>query len=43
MSNDIREKLFISQSGSLVEAVRVVRQLESVRKACQAAPSIEKK
>ena len=43
MRNDIREELFISQPGSLVEAVRVVRQLESARKACQAAPSVEKK
>ena len=43
MSNDIREKLVISQSGSLVEAVRVVRQLESSRKACQALLSVEKK
>ena len=43
VSNDIREKLFISQPGSLVETVRVVRQLESTRKACQAAPSVEKK
>ena len=43
MSNDIRGKLFISQSGSLVEAVRVVRQLESSRKACQALLSVEKK
>ena len=34
---------FISQPGSLVETVRVVRQLESTRKACQAAPSVEKK
>ena len=43
VSNDIREKLFISQPGSLVETVRVVRQLESTCKACQAAPSVEKK
>ena len=43
VSNEIREKLFISQPGSLVETVRVVRQLESTRKACQAAPSDEKK
>ena len=42
VSNDIREKLFISQPGSLVETVRVVGQLESTRKACQAAPSVEK-
>ena len=43
MSNDIGEKLFISQPGSLVEAVCVVRQLECVHKACRAAPSVEKK
>ena len=43
MSNDIRENLFISQSGSLVEAVRVVHQLEKSRKACQALLSVEKK
>ena len=43
VSNDIREKLFISQPGSLVEAVRVVRQFESARKACEATPSVEKK
>ena len=42
VSNDIREKLFISQPRSLVETVRVVGQLESTRKACQAAPSVEK-
>ena len=39
----IREKLFMSQPGSLVDAVRVVRQLESARKACQSAPSVDKK
>lgn len=33
----------MSQPGSLVEAVRVVRGLESARKACQAVPSVEKK
>ena len=36
VSNDIREKLFVSQPGSLVEAVRVLRQLESACRACQA-------
>lgn len=43
MSNAILEKLFMSQPGSLVEAVRVVRQLDCARKACQAALSAEKK
>lgn len=33
----------MSQQASLVEAVRVVRRLESARKACQAVPSVEKK
>ena len=43
MGDGIREKLFISQPGSLVDAARVVRQLESARKACQSAPSVDKK
>ena len=33
----------MSQPSSLVEAVRVVRQLESALKACRAAPAVEKK
>ena len=41
--DDLREKVFISQPPLLVEAVRVVRRLESARKACQAVPSVEKK
>ena len=40
VSNDIREKLFVSQPGSLVEAVRVLRQLESARRACQATVNV---
>ncbi|KAL9952487.1 hypothetical protein ACROYT_G039751 [Oculina patagonica] len=43
ISDDLREKVFMSQPASLVEAVRVVRRLESARKACQAVPSVEKK
>ena len=43
ISDDLREKVFLSQPASLVEAVRVVRQLESARKACQSVPSVEKK
>ena len=43
VSDDTREKVFMQQPGSLVEAVRVVCQLESARKACRAAPSVEKK
>ena len=43
LSDDLREKVFISQPESLVEAVRVVRRLESARKACQAVPSAERK
>ena len=31
ISDDLREWLFMSQPGSLAEAIRVVRQLESVR------------
>ncbi|KAJ7386163.1 hypothetical protein OS493_010556 [Desmophyllum pertusum] len=41
ISDDIRERVFMSQLGSLVESVHVVRQLESARKACQATPSVE--
>ena len=43
LSNNLREKVYMSQPESLVEAVRVVRRLESARKACQAVPSAEKK
>lgn len=43
ISNDLQEKVFMSQPGSLVEAVRVVRRLESARKACQGVPSVENK
>ena len=43
ISDDLREKVFMSTPASLVEAVRVVRRLESARKACQAVPSVEKK
>lgn len=43
ISDDLQEKVFMSQPGSLVEAVRVVRRLESARKAYQAVPSVEKK
>ena len=43
LCEDLREKVFMSQPKSLVEAVRVVRRLESARKACQAVPSAEKK
>ena len=43
ISNKLREKVFVSQRESLVKAVRVVRRLESARKACQAAPAVEKK
>lgn len=43
ISDDLREKVFMSQPVSLVEALHVVRRLESVRKACQAVPSVEKK
>lgn len=43
ISNKLREKVFMSQPESLVKAVRVVRRLESARKACQAVPAVEKK
>lgn len=43
ISDVLKEKVFMSQPGSLVEAVRVVRRLESARKACQAVLSVEKK
>ena len=33
INDDLRERLFMSQSGSLAEAIRVVRRLESARKA----------
>ena len=39
LSDDLREKVFMSQPELLVEAVRVVRRLESARKACQDVPS----
>ena len=32
---DLRERLFMRQPGSLTEAIRVVRQLDSARKACK--------
>lgn len=32
ISNDLRERLFMSQPGSLAEAIRVVQQLESAHK-----------
>ena len=41
IGDDLREKVLMSQPASLVEAVRVVRRLESARKACQAVPSVE--
>jgi len=43
ISDGLPEKVFISQPASLVVAVRVVRRLESARKACQVVPSVEKK
>lgn len=43
ISNDLREKIFMSQLTFLVEAVCVVCPLESALKACQAVPSVEKK
>ena len=43
ISDDLRKKVFMSEPASLVEAVRVVRRLESARKACQSVPSVEKK
>ena len=43
LSDDLREKVFMGQLESLVEAVHVVRRLESACKACQAVPSPEKK
>ena len=33
VSDELRERLFMSQPGSLVEAIRVVQQLESAHKA----------
>ena len=38
ISDDLRERLFMSQPGSLAEAIRVVRQLESAHKACKTTP-----
>ena len=35
ISDDLRERLHMSQPGFLTEAIRVVRQLESARKACK--------
>lgn len=43
VSDDIREKLFVSQPTSIAEAVRLVRRLESARKACQAQNPVEKR
>ena len=43
LSDDLREKVSMSQPESLVEAVHVVRRLESAGKACQALLSAEKK
>ena len=43
VSDEMREKIFMSQPGSIVEAVRHVRRLESARKACQTNPSKEAK
>ena len=43
ISDDLRGEVFMSQQASLVEAVRVVRRLESARNAFQAVPSVEKK
>ena len=43
LNDDLRENVFMSQPESLVEAVGVVRRLESARKACQAVESAEKK
>ena len=34
---DLRERLFMRQPGSLTEAIRVVRQLDSARKACKSS------
>ena len=43
LSDDLRKKVFMSQPESLVEAVRVVRRLESACKACKDVPSAEQK
>ena len=43
ISDDIRERIFVSQPSSLVEAVCVVRHLESARKACRAVPAVEQR
>ena len=43
ISDDLQEKVFMSQPASPVEAVRVIRRLESVLKACQSVPSVERK
>ena len=37
---DIREKFILSEAGSLVDAARTVRHLESARKACRGLPSV---
>ena len=42
VSDDIREKMFMSQPGSIADAVRLVRRLESARKAFQ-APGVQEK
>ena len=43
ISNDMQERVFMNQLALLAEAVRVVRRLESARKTCRAAPTLEKK
>ena len=42
ISDDLQEKVLMSQLALLVEAVCVVCRLDSVRKACQAVPSVKK-
>ena len=37
------KRVFVCQPASLLEAIRVVRRVESARKACQVVPSVEKK
>ena len=43
IGDDVRTWVFMSQPASLVEAVRVVHQLESARKACQSASTSGRK
>ena len=38
ISDDLRERLFMTQPGSLAEAIRVVRRLERARKASKTSP-----